>query len=58
MGPRSRPRAYDEAERANAEIVGERALRDWDEVATVDADAYVRWVETGEGEDPCPDFSE
>jgi hypothetical protein len=22
------------------------------------ADAYVRWMETGEGEDPCPVFSE
>jgi hypothetical protein len=58
MGPRSRPSADNEAERANAEILGQRTLDDWDRVAEVDADAYIRWVESGEGDDPCPDFSE
>ena len=58
MGPRSRRSETDAAVQANAEIVGAAALNEWDRVATVDADAYIRWVETGEGEDPCPDFSE
>lgn len=57
MGPRSKP-ALSEAELANAEIVGARVLEDWDNAVTVEADAYLRWVESGEGDDPCPDFSE
>ena len=38
-------------------LIDERGVSE-DRTNTVDAAAYVRWVETGEGEDPCPDFSE
>jgi hypothetical protein len=58
MGPKSRASTNAEPERANAEILGARTLEQWDDDVAVDADTYVRWLETGAGDDPCPDFSE
>jgi hypothetical protein len=53
MGPRPKPQPQPEERPV---LPPEMLEPDDGEILDVDGEAYLRWLETGEGEDPCRDF--
>ena len=51
MAPRSKQRAVQEQVPPPPELLQPEA----DRILDLDGEAYLRWLETGEGEDPCRD---
>lgn len=54
MGPRAKPQSH----RDERPVLPAEDAEGTHELLDVDGEAYLRWLETGEGEDPCRDSSD